>query len=488
MCFRLTCLGFGSALLLSTPAAAQSAKNVILMISDGQGFNTVQATDYYTGTTPVYEAFPVQLSMQTFSANNSVGYDPAQMWSNFNFQDWNPTDSASAATAMYAGQKIYDGQINMTTSGAPIKTFFEQYAQLGHSIGAVSSVEITHATPAAVYGHNVSRNNYAQIGTEGVYGSLPSEQNAFYDSLNYYDNLKVLMGAGHGNYDNNGNYNPAVSDKYAGGTTTFNDIIDGSAPNGWSFIESKEDFQALATGDTPDKVLGLARVNATLQQSRSNAPGAFDPMNTNVPTLSELAGAALNVLDNDPNGFAVMFEGGAVDWANHANQLDRMIEEQIDFNATVQTVVDWVEANSNWDETLLIVTADHETGSLWGDGNSGFFDVDDDGIYTPGVDFARVTDNGEGNLPGAEYFSGSHTNGLVPLYAIGAGSEEFYSKVIGYDALVSTVYGVSADFNQYIDNTSIYEVMRAAAIPEPSSIFVFGFAGVAALLGLRRRR
>ena len=85
-----------------------------------------------------------------------------------------------------------------------------------------------------------------------------------------------------------------------------------------------------------------------------------------MPTLTEMSLAALNVLDNDPDGLYLMIEGGAVDWAAHANQSGRMIEEAIEFERAVEAVLDWVQTNSNWGETLLIVTGDHETGYLTG--------------------------------------------------------------------------------------------------------------------------
>ncbi len=74
---------------------------------------------------------------------------------------------------MFTGQKVFDGRINIATNGDPITTFFENAAQTGMSIGAVSSVELSHATPAAVFAHNPSRNNYAAIAYEGIYGANP---------------------------------------------------------------------------------------------------------------------------------------------------------------------------------------------------------------------------------------------------------------------------------------------------------------------------
>lgn len=491
----------GAALWL-TPLAAQAdaIKNVILMISDGQGFNTVKATEYYKGAKAVYEGSDfVRYAMQTNSANNPAGYSPASMASSFNYSKTGATDSASAATAMYTGIKNYDGTVNWTTDGKPLTTFFEKAALAGKSIGAVSSVEYSHATPAALYGHNSSRNNYAAIAYEGTYGSNPlngsvansgsnpkAGNNGNYDSLNYNGNLKVLMGAGHPGFNDNGQ--PASKTaNYVGGTTTWTDMTDGSVPNGWTLIQDKADFEAVANGTlNPGKLLGVAQVNTTLQQARTSG----SPLNTNVPTLETMTKAALNVLDNNSQGFAVMIEGGAVDWANHANQLNRMIEEQIDFNNSVQAVVDYLNAGTNgnnWNNTLLMVTADHETGHLWGNGTGTFFDVNGNGVFDAGVDYAHVVNNGQGNLPGAQYFSGDHTNALVPLFVKGAGSELFADQIAGTESNLRALYNLDDSWTgQYVDNTAVYRVMRTS-VPEPG-IIMYLLGSAAFGLVVRRRQ
>jgi alkaline phosphatase len=477
------------------------------MISDGQGFNTVKATEYWTGGQASYESSDfVKYSMQTNSANNPLGYNPTAMWSNFAYSMTGATDSASAATAMYTGVKNYDGEVNWTTDDKPLTTVFEMAAANGKSIGAVSSVQLSHATPAAVYGHNSSRNNYAAIGYEGVYGANPVDgqvansgsnplagDNNNYNSNNYFGNMSVLMGAGSGSYTDNGVYNTATSDNFVGGTTAWSDITDGTAPNGWELVETQSRFNAIAAGTSvPAKLLGVAQAATTLQQGRSgysptDIPGS-DAFNANVPTLATMTTAALNVLGQDNDGFMVMIEGGAIDWANHANQGSRMIEEQMDFNASVNAAISWIEANGGWTDNLLVVTADHETGHLWGSGT--YTDTNSNGKYDSGIDtfngYKQVVDNGDNSMPGIQWGSGDHTNTLVPLYARGAGSELFAANVIGTDADVDNMYGVDSAFNNYVDNTSIFNVIKGSTgVPEPSSALL---ALVGGLFVLRRRR
>jgi len=110
-----------------------------------------------------------------------------------------------------------------------------------------------------------------------------------------------------------------------------------------------------------------------------------------------------------------MVEGGAVYWASHDNNTVRMIEEQTDFNNAVKAAVEWVEKHSNWDETLIIVTSDHECGYLAGPGE-------------PNPIYPAVTNNGKGNLPGTQWLAGGHTNVLVPFFAKGQGAELFKLK------------------------------------------------------------
>lgn len=454
-------LAAGVISVCAVQSAFADAKNVILMISDGQGFNTIQATDYFTGNTAVYESFTTKLAMQTTSANNAAGYDPSAMASTFGYSLAGATDSASAATAMYTGVKNYDGQINWSTTGSALTTYFEMAAQAGKSTGAISSVEFSHATPGAVAAHNVSRNNYAAIAQEMIYNS----------------DLDVIMGAGY----------PGSTDKYVGGPTVVADIADGSTTADHQVITSVSDFQALASGTlTTSKVLGIAKAPYTL--SDVYKPGTNDE--SIVPTLTTMTKGALNVLGQDPNGFAVMIEGGAVDWEGHANNLAAQITEQIDFNNSVQAVVDWVNANSSWDETLLIVTADHETGGLFGgDDSAGYFDVNGDGQFTAGVDYAHIADNGAGNLPGYSWNSGNHTNQLVPLFAMGAGSELFNNFVVGNDSNLAGYYGLDGNVwtGAYIDNTSVFQVMAdTSEVPVPGAVWLLG-SGLFGLAGLKRR-
>ncbi len=409
----------------------KDVKNVIVMISDGWGYNQIMATDYYTegrADTQIYENFPTQLSMSTYSTGS---YDPATIWNDFNNLNIAPTDSAAAGTAMSTGEKTYDAAIGVDLEEADMTHISETFESLGRSTGVVSTVEFSHATPASFIAHDSNRNNYADIANDMIYQS----------------SADVIIGCGNPDYDNDGN-EASMTTKYVGGDATWADLSDGSVTgadaNGdgvaddWSVIQSKSDFEALTTGKTPDRLIGIPEVYTTLQQARSG-DGKGDAyevaLNDNLPDLATMSQVALNVLDNNDEGFFLMIEGGAIDWAGHANQSGRLIEEQEDFNTAVEAVCEWVEQNSSWSQTMLVVTGDHETGYLTG---------------TAGV-YDEVVNNGAGIMPTMAWNSGNHTNQLIPFFAKGAGAEIFKKLADQVDPVRG----------KYLDNTEIVTAINA---------------------------
>jgi alkaline phosphatase len=476
--------------LSASLAQADMAKNVILMISDGQGFNTVKATNMWNGAPAIYETFPYKFGVSTYdlgtyNATNPpspYGYDPQKAWPNpatgytgadaYNYLKAKKTDSASAATAMATGMKTYNGYLNYDSNNQPLRTITEIASDQGKSTGVVTSVEWSHATPAGFAAHNISRNNYEAIAKE----MLDSPY------------LDVIMGAGNPLYNDNGvtpMSNGALTTnnpKYVGGATSWTGLQAGTL-NNWNLITNKNDFQALADGtynggNLPNKVVGTVETYTTTQQAR-NYPANSAPANPSgvafnqgVPSLATMTEGALNVLGKDPQGLFLMVEGGAVDWANHANQLGRMIEEQIGFNAAVKAAVDWVEANSNWKETLLLVTADHECGLLWGPAG--------DDPNNPNY-FSSPEWNGKNILPNAQYFSGDHTNSLIPIYGIGAGADQLAYYADLFDPNLRAYFGDMFFDGHYMDNTEIFKVMAGAThAPIPGAVWLLGTG----LLGL----
>ncbi len=395
---------------------ASTPKNIVFMISDGCGYNHIEATSIFEhgkAGSQIYEQFPIKYGMSTYPANGS-GYNPDSAWSRFDYIRKKVTDSAASGTAMATGEKTYNSFIGVDSTKNKVKNIIERLEESGKATGVITTVSISHATPATFVAHNEYRGNYIEIAREMILES----------------HVEVIMGAGHPFYDEAGQLKSDSSFKYVGGKDVWAALLGGVAGNDadgdsiadpWLLIQDRAEFQQLMTGATPKRIIGIPKVAKTLQQERSgdtNADAFVVPFIETVPTLEEMTRAALNILDNDPDGFFIMIEGGAIDWASHDNQYGRMIEEEIGFNQAVAAVVKWVEENSSWDETLVIVTADHETGYLTGL-NSG---TGDDGkpIWHP------IANRGQGITPGLQWNSDGHTNSLVPFFAKGAGSEVFH--------------------------------------------------------------
>jgi alkaline phosphatase len=439
--FLVMLVGITPALAASSGGSAKpAAKNIIIMISDGWSYNQLEAASYYEygkDARQIYNRFPFQFAMSTYSYY--CNYDPALAWSNFEYVKLCYTDSAAAATTMATGVKTYDAGIGVDVNGNPVSNTLELAEEKGKATGVVTSVEWTHATPAGFVAHNLNRNNYAEIGQEIVNVSAAD----------------VVMGAGHPWYDASGNLKQTPNTfKYVGEQTTWDALVAGTAggdadgdgiADPWTLIQTRAEFQALMDGPTPKRVLGTAQVYETLQQGRSGDAFANPyvvPRTETVPTLTEMTLAALNVLDNDPDGLYLMVEGGAVDWAGHSNQSGRMIEEGIEFERAVEAVVDWVHKNSNWGETLLIVTGDHETGYLWGPGSNP--------AWMP------IVNNGMGNLPGMQWNSTNHTNSLMVLSAKGDAARMFSRYADQYDPVRGW----------YLDNTELAKLVFWALDPK----------------------
>ena len=442
-----------AALPLPVQAAPRAKKsNVILFIADGAGFATFSAAaDYQTGspTGLPYMSKPWKLySCSTYSIDGD--YDPDEMWSSFKKQMGNATDSAAAATAINAGVKTDNGSLGLDDDQEWLETFSEMASKKGYACGAVTSVQVAHATPGGVAGHADSRREGSRIFEQSIKSGA----------------LSVLIGCGHPEYDRQGApvtgdpLSRKSSDDYyfsADGKKHFLEfnvfgpskrqwekIQKGELPEGWEFIEAREDFQRIANdpGEAPKKLLGIARSHVSFTYDDRNKERQVIPT---VPTLAEASLAALNVLNQNRKGFYLMIEGGAVDTCNHNNNLPGMLVEMREFNAAIAAVCDWVEKNSSWEETLIIITSDHDTGALWSP-NAG----------KSGSLFEKIQFNGKGSLPTYKYFTANHTNQLVPVYIRGKNAELFEKCIRGTDPFFGKLWNYDG---RYIDNTDFIQVM-----------------------------
>lgn len=424
-------------------ADAPRPKNVILMVGDGMGFNQMDAASLYNyGESRAQPYWDFQVLATTTYSQSGKGYDPEKAAADFGYVLHGATDSAAAATTLSSGVKTLDKRIGMDDKEQPLRHLYEDAKAMGKAAGVLTTVYLSHATPAAFTTHLITRNDVDTLAEDMIRNST----------------LDVLIGAGHPWFDDDGKQvgglgdNPYKTDgdyKRVGGETLWREIQAGTVgndangdgqPDPWTLIDSLEGFKSLTRADVSDRILGVVPVATTLQINRGGEQHADPyvvPFTPNLPDMPLLVEGALNVLSRDPDGFFLMAEGGAIDWAGHGNGIGRLIEEQTDFDNAIAAVVRWVETNSSWDETLLIITADHETGYLCGAGAN--------------PEWKPLDNKGKGQVPGHSWHTKGHTNQPVPCIAKGAGAEK----------LLDAVKGEDSHYGPFIDNTDIPKTIRA---------------------------
>jgi alkaline phosphatase len=286
------------------------------------------------------------------------------------------TDSSCSASSMTTGIKSYNNAVNVSATGEPVKTIAMIAQDRGYKAGVVTSVPISHATPAAAMAHNVDRDDYQDI-TRDLIGR-PSIMHPK-TPLNGMD---VVIGTGWGvsrDKDETGGENFVPGNPYL--TVSDREAVD--VKNGGKYVVAERTAgvggaegllkAAKEARDGDHRLLGFYGVASTGHLPFQTADGDFNPTIgrkktleqykpediTENPTLPDMTTAAIEALSNNPKGFWLMIEAGDVDWANHDNNIDNSIGAVLSGDAAIKTVTDWVEKNSNWNESLMIVTADH---------------------------------------------------------------------------------------------------------------------------------
>lgn len=285
-------------------------------------------------------------------------------------------DSANTATALCTGQKSYNGAINVDVNGNQLSTVAHEVQQQGWAIGVVTSVPISHATPAAAYAHNVHRDDYQDL-TRDLLG-LPSVAHRQAP----LPGVDVLIGGGFGENKRQakgqgenfvpGNIWLTAADRKAidaahGGTYI---VAERTARHSGAEVLQKAAERAASERKRLFGFFGNPQYGGHLPYRTADgdyipargprAVETYSPADLHEnPTLAEMTAAALTVLQTNPSGFWMMVEAGDVDWANHDCNLDNSIGAVISGDEAVRVITDWVERHSNWNESLLIVTADH---------------------------------------------------------------------------------------------------------------------------------
>ncbi len=304
--------------LISVWTYAQEAKYVFFFIGDGMGVNQVQGTELYLGEldgkiglTPLdFTEFPYATTSSTYSATNGV------------------TDSAAGGTALATGTKTKNGTIGMEQDQqTPIASIAMRAKEKGCRVGIATSVSIDHATPAAFYAHNPNRKNYYQIGKD-----------LFTAGFDFYAGSDFLDPDNHGQ----GESLYTLASQY-----------------GYTLARGYEDF--MAKNEQANKLILLQTEKASATY-RDAIPYAIDRREGDL-CLSDITSAAIRFLSKDlSKGFFLMVEGGKIDWACHSNDAATAFREVVDLNESIRQALQFYENHP--DETLIVISADHETGGL----------------------------------------------------------------------------------------------------------------------------
>ncbi len=313
-------------------------KNVIVMIGDGMSIGQVTAARVVKGSLEL-ERCPVGGFSATHSADKMV------------------TDSAAGGTALATGLRTNNGMVAMLPDGTPIKTLLEHAKDVGKSTGVVVTCSVTHATPATFVSHVDSRSKQTEVAEQIAAGTVD-----------------VVLGGGQQFF---------MPKSASGSKRKDNQDLVAALRERMPVALTVEELRGL--GDV-DSFAGLL------------APDDLGYAADRVISLAEMVRLSLQALSKNPNGFAVMVEGSLIDWAAHANDEPKMLAEMICFDDAIGAALDFAEADG---DTLVIVTADHDTGGYTLLGGS--------------LADKKVTKSA--------WVTGGHTAIMVPVFAYGPGAD-----------------------------------------------------------------
>ncbi len=323
--------GSNSAVNMSTDnQETKTPKYVFLFIGDGMSYPQIQSTSDYLGALNDEDYWQAEPSLDD---NQGATLDGPEYLNFMNFEvagsavtyDSNSfaPDSASTATSISTGHKTYSGSINVDETGSvEYETIAEKlHSQKDYKIGVISSVNLNHATPAAFYAHQASRNDYYDIGLELVESGFE-----------YFAGGALLKPTG------------AEGDQ--------EDLYALAEQAGYQVVKTQAEAEQVTEGPVMIVDEHLADGDAM----------AYELDRTDdMWSLADYVEKGIEVLDND-NGFFMMCEGGKIDWACHANDAASAIHDTQALADAVQVAIDF--AAEHPDETLIVVTGDHETGGL----------------------------------------------------------------------------------------------------------------------------
>ena len=317
----------------TTGTAVTAPKYVFLFIGDGMSYPQIQSTADYLGALTDEDYWQAQPSLDDNqgaildgpSYLNFMNFEAAGSAVTYDSNSFAP-DSASTATSIATGYKTYSGSINVDETGTiEYETIAEKlHEQKGYSVGVITSVNLNHATPAAFYAHQASRSSYYEIGLEMIASDFE-----------YFAGGGLLSPTG------------SESDQ--------EDLYALAAEAGYTVTRTQADAEKVGA-DTEKAIL----IDEHLADSDAMA---YEIDRTeDMWSLADYVEKGVEVLSDDEEGFFLMCEGGKIDWACHANDAGSTIHDTVALADAVQVAIDF--AAEHPEETLILVTGDHETGGL----------------------------------------------------------------------------------------------------------------------------
>lgn len=310
-------------LTLATFAAGQ-AKYVFYFIGDGMGVNQVNGTQTFLaalqgriGIQPLcFTSFPYAALITTYSGTNGV------------------TDSAAAGTALATGHKTMNHALGVLADGeTPIQSIAAGAKQAGAAVGVTTSVSVDHATPAAFYAHQAERSWYYRVGQDLIKAGFD-----FYAGSDFVD-------------ANGGKDEPSLYEQCAGA--------------GYTILRGYSDFCAAMGGKgAKQQKMILLQPEEASKRDRKSLPYAIDRDPESDLSLKQITQAGIQYLGKraGKEGFFLMVEGGKIDFACHSNDAATVFREVMDMDGAIREALEFYKAHP--DETLIVVTADHETGGI----------------------------------------------------------------------------------------------------------------------------
>ncbi len=320
-----------------------SVKNVILMIGDGMGLQQIGLAVMYAKYAPRAKIKDRKLNIERVMEVGETGVVMVGPYGKI------VAESACSATQFATGEPVHPEVIGLDIHGKPLETILEKAKMAGKSTGIISDTLITDATPAAFAAHVVHRSLVNEIAEQlveskvdimlsgGVQHFLPMGVNRK-NSFDYKEALSLVQ-----------NESLVKSQR-----RDQKNLLHRARENGYELVFDKK---GLIKSESR-KILGLF--------SRATMPNGIVCSQTNdsqfrPPTLKEMTQKAISLLSTDKDGFFLMVEGGLIDWAGHANDAGWMLHEILKFDEAIGAVFNWIK---NRKDTLLVITADHETGSF----------------------------------------------------------------------------------------------------------------------------